>query len=162
MAITVGTNSFIDVAYADSFWQDRNGQDWATASQGAKEAALIKATDYVNTLYEWPGTIADESQELSWPRVGAFDREGRKLTGIPEAIKKATAYLAGKAVEGSILFEVGDEQPIEQLKAESVEIHYMEGSGGGGSNSESVYNYLTRVLSLIVNTNSNQVRLVRV
>lgn len=155
MALTVGTDSFISVADADTYWSKRSNSDWTAADPSDKETALINATDYLNNAYDWPGVLADTDQALSWPRDSAYDLEGRKLTGIPKPIEDATAYLAGQSVAGTVLFEVHG-QAEKRLKAGSVEIEYMDHSTKGNT-----YEYLKSILSVLTYTGSSQIRLVR-
>lgn len=97
MAIIVGTDSYVSVADADTYWSDRNNLDWATADIADKEQALREATVYIDGSFEgsWIGEHPGaSSQVLAWPRNGAVDSEGRSVTGIPQRVKDATARLA--------------------------------------------------------------------
>lgn len=157
MALTEGEDTFVSVADADTFWSNRNDTDWTNASQEEKEAALRDATVYIDNEYDWPGSIADANQDLSWPRDEAYDSEGRKLTDTPQAVKDATAYLAGQAVKGEDIFSVQDKSSqIKSLAAGSVAIEYED-----HASAERVFEYLKSILSRITNTSSNQVKLVR-
>lgn len=160
MALTVGSDTFISIADADSYWQARNDTTWANATTAEKEAALIIATEFLNNRYDWPGTIADTSQELSWPRIDAYDVEGRELTGIPTAIEDATAWLAGYALDNELFSVSGKEDIISRVKAGSVEVEWsaLETLNDGSDD----FNYLQTILSHIVYVGSSQVRLIRV
>ena len=158
MSLTVGENTFITVSDADSFWSDLNDSDWSNADQAEKESALRKATVFIDKEYEWPGHIADDTQKLSWPRDNAYDDEGRHLTDIPQAVKDATAYLAGQQVKGNEIFQVrGKDNRIQSLKAGPVEIEYEE-----HAQAETIFDYLRSILSDITNTSTSQVPLRRV
>lgn len=97
MAIIVGTDSYVSVADADTYWLDRNNSVWAAAATEDKEKALRFATEYIDGSYdgrwigEHPGAA---SQVLAWPRNGAVDSEGRSVTGIPQRAADATSRLA--------------------------------------------------------------------
>ncbi len=97
MAIVVGTDSYVSVADADTYWLDRNNSVWAAAATEDKEKALRFATEYIDGSYdgrwigEHPGAA---SQVLAWPRNGAVDSEGRSVTGIPQRAADATSRLA--------------------------------------------------------------------
>ena len=71
MTLTVGTNSYLSVADADSYWSARNDSTWSGASTAAKEKALIEATQYIDGAYSFIGSIATSNQSLAWPRYGA-------------------------------------------------------------------------------------------
>lgn len=97
MAITVGTDSYVSVADADTYWSDRNNLNWTTADIADKEKALREATVYIDGTFEgrWIGEHPGaSSQVLAWPRNGAVDSEGRSVTGIPQRVKDATVRLA--------------------------------------------------------------------
>ncbi len=57
MAIIVGTDSYVSVADADTYWTDRNNLDWATTDVADKEKALRDATVFIDGSYEgrWIG-----------------------------------------------------------------------------------------------------------
>lgn len=113
MAITVedGTivanaNAYCDVAYVTAYASAR-GLDFAGGSAD-QEAAIIKATDYIDARYTFNGARVSAAQELAWPRTGAWDRsEGIEIgsTVIPSALKRAVAELAVKAFAGTELVE---------------------------------------------------------
>ncbi len=101
MAIIVGTDSYVSVANADTYWSNRNNSAWAAASTADKEKALRFATEYIDGTYEgrWVGEHpGSASQVLAWPRNGAVDSEGRDVTGIPQRVADATARLALEAL----------------------------------------------------------------
>jgi len=147
MSLTQGENSYIEIQYADDFWADRGNPDWENATQPEKEQALVLATDAIDSSYVWPGRLEDNSQQLSWPRSGAEDKEGRPLDGIPKQVKKATAYLAAKQVGGAELFGES-EQAKKRVKAGDVEVEWQDGSGPAG-NYPSSYQFISNLLSPI-------------
>lgn len=94
MTVSVGVDVYIDVAEADTHHAALGQQEWAAADLAAREAALLKATRYLDGRYRWVGLLADLGQPLGWPRIGAYDSEGRYLEGIPAGIARACAELA--------------------------------------------------------------------
>jgi hypothetical protein len=78
-SIVANANSYVSVANADAYFSARNNTTWAAYSTAVKEAALLYACQWLNSRYEWPGVISDVTQELSWPRDGAEDSEGRDI-----------------------------------------------------------------------------------
>lgn len=97
MAIIVGTESYVSVANADTYWTNGNNSTWSAATAADKEKALRFATEYIDGSYEgrWIGEHPGAaSQVLAWPRNGAVDSEGRSVTGIPQRVADATARLA--------------------------------------------------------------------
>jgi len=145
MAYTYELNgdSYITVSTADAYHSDRNRSEWSSLSQSEKEAALRRATAYLDQGYKYKGQINDTDNSHAWPRTNVEDGEGRDIdsTTIPQRIKDATAELAYiDAVEAELLptDEGGETQAV---KAGSVEIEYSHGQGTGTS--------LTRIDRLI-------------
>jgi hypothetical protein len=71
-------NSYASVATADAYHADRGNTAWL-AEQAAKETALVRATQYIESRYRgrWPGTrLKLRDQRLEWPRYGAFVNYG--------------------------------------------------------------------------------------
>lgn len=96
----VDATSYIDVAYADSYFTDRNVSSWA-GTTAEKQAALIKATDYIET--RWAGRFLgyrefSDVQALSFPRLLLKNKEGKQILGIPDNLKKAVAEYAVRAL----------------------------------------------------------------
>lgn len=94
MAVTAGTDVYADLAEADAYFVDRDVAAWPAATVAAREAALRRATAYLDGRYRWVGILAVASQPLGWPRLSAWDSEGRPLDSIPTRLKQACAELA--------------------------------------------------------------------
>ena len=103
MAITVedGTglaeaNAYISVADADSYHAARGRSDWQEHLSGAKESAIVRATDYLDSVYRrrFVGTRGSSTQSLEWPRSGVCDENGSVIANVPTDIANATAELA--------------------------------------------------------------------
>lgn len=108
MALTLGTDTFITLADANTYHAARLHADAWTAPIGTndngdpiplpdatKEAALRMATAMLNR-HRYAGRITSITQALAWPRTGVTDPEGRPIpsSGIPAALAHATAELA--------------------------------------------------------------------
>jgi hypothetical protein len=109
-----GSNSFVDVAYADAYFAGAGQAVWV-GDDVAKEAALIRAGRYLNGL-RWQGSKFDFRHSMCWPRFGVpvADMEGSislypsgfgyglywNTNEVPEPVKQAQCeaalrYLAG-------------------------------------------------------------------
>jgi hypothetical protein len=101
-----GANAYAGVEFADGWLGDRGHADWPQGPGEGKEAALIKAADYLNGL-RWYGrkAKAGEPRAMAWPRVGARDADGDDIPEglVPFAVKAANAYLARLALIGTDL-----------------------------------------------------------
>jgi hypothetical protein len=101
-----GANAYIEVAYADAYFTDRGVTAW-TGDTSAKQGAIIRATDYIETRWgdRFKGSpeFLDPRQPLGFPRHRLYDRAGQLVEGIPENLKKATAEYALRALAGELM-----------------------------------------------------------
>lgn len=96
MTITTGTDTYLDVDEAATYFQNRlHSQAWAAATDPDRENALRTATTLLDAL-DYHGARATSSQSLAWPRRGMRDRDGCLLPfdAIPAAIPAACAEWA--------------------------------------------------------------------
>lgn len=96
-------NSYISIAEADTHHGDRNQTAW-TGTDPVKQAALIKATDYVDKRFgkRFRGFRESKTQGLEWPRIDAFDNDDflySDVDRIPRNLKKAIAEYALLALQ---------------------------------------------------------------
>lgn len=115
-------NSLITVAYADGYFADRYITTW-TGSDAQKQAALIKATDYIETRYpelSFNGTRLVETQALSFPRSYLYSKLGVLIEGVPEGIKKAVSEYALRALSADLISDPGTEVPNTKRRKQKV------------------------------------------
>lgn len=101
-------NAYITEAFADTHHADRGNTVWAGLTTGVKEAAIIRATDYIDKRFgkKFRGIRQAKDQALEWPRLDAFDDDGFLLSGtdeIPRKLQRATAEYALRAVIYQVL-----------------------------------------------------------
>lgn len=91
--------SYINVEYANAYFSARAIGAW-TGSATVKEAAILRAMDYVETAWKYLGArqYPGNPQALEWPRVGIYDDQGQEIVGIPERLKRAVAEYAVRAL----------------------------------------------------------------
>ena len=111
-------DSFVSVAYADTYFTTRGVTAWASLTN--KEALLIKATDYIEAVYSesWKGVTLNDTQSLSFPRI--ID----DATVYPDRLLKAVCELALKANDGDLLVDV-EQRTIEE-KVDVITVKYAE------------------------------------
>lgn len=88
-------NSYVLVAEADLYFADRGVGTWATLNTAQKQAALVKATDYLDQRYgsRYVGVKYSATQSLEWPRLDSnFDTDE-----IPPKLKYACFEYALRA-----------------------------------------------------------------
>lgn len=99
MALTKGVNSYVTVAEADAYFEDRlDAAAWTSAKSSEKSKALVTATSYLDSL-EWTGVAVSHAQSLAFPRAGGYfdPRLGANVSfdaNTPSRVIKATYELA--------------------------------------------------------------------
>nr|HPG64642.1 hypothetical protein [Saccharofermentans sp.] len=113
MALVKGTNSYVTVAEANTYFSDRlDAAAWVAADDVIKAQALVTATGLFEDL-RWAGVAISESQPLAFPRTGSyFDPRLGTFVYInnetPGRISKATNELALHLLENdSVLDDTG-------------------------------------------------------
>lgn len=89
--------SYVSVDDADEYFSVRlHSEVWAAADEAKKQSALVMATLSLDRLVTWYGEIAADTQALCWPRIGAFDAQGRLVAddAIPAAVVAAVCEQA--------------------------------------------------------------------
>ena len=83
-------NTYIALAYFNTYWTDRGNATALALTDAQKEVLLIKATDYVETVYyqKWLGDKFTATQNTEFPRTIELVN-----VGIPERLKKASGFL---------------------------------------------------------------------
>lgn len=135
------------VTEADAYHLARGNTGW-TGSPEAKEAALQRATDYVDGRYRrmtgggcWVSMFrgkrtAGRDQDLEWPRTGATDSEGNEIPDdeVPEEVEHATyeAALLELTTPGSLSPVFVAAQQVTKEKVGPVEVQYSEAKQEGG------------------------------
>lgn len=94
-------NVLCAVAHANNYHALRGNDKWADLDTLEKEAALVKATDYLTQMYRgrWKGVRSTHTQALDWPRAGVEQPDVAHCFildaySIPNQIKDACAILA--------------------------------------------------------------------
>ena len=101
-------NSYASVEYADDYFSARGVSAWAALETEAKEQALIRATDYIDNIFQWYGKKLTTEQALRFPRQNIKDYEGQDITGIPAVLKQAVCDAAVLTSGGTELFETAE------------------------------------------------------
>lgn len=161
MTVTVGTDTYISVATADSYWSARNNSAWASASTAEKEKALREATQYIDGAYSFIGTQNIENV-LAFPRFDVFVRTGNfagksyDSNTIPPQVEQACAELALEALTARLV-EVKDRGGmIKREKVDVIEVEYLDFAPSGKT-----YNFVTMLLKPLLLGGANTVSLVR-
>ena len=102
-------NSYTSLEFADDYFSARGVSEWQVLEISKKEQALIKATDFVDNIYQWYGKKEFEHQALRFPRIELRDYEGIEIKGIPTCLKQAICDAAILVSNGTELFQTQNE-----------------------------------------------------
>jgi DnaT-like ssDNA binding protein len=132
-AAAANANSYCLVSEADAYHETKlYGTTWnESVNVPAKIQALVWATSLLDRYFEWVGSVSTDTQALRWPRVGAYDRDGRLLTttGIPTDMKNATAELARWLIVSDRTAESASSGgDVQRVKLGSMEVEYVAGT----------------------------------
>ena len=116
-SIVPGANSYADVVDADAFQTDRGRQAWLDSDTSVKEAALVRATDYIDGRWElrFSGDPLGDVQELAWPRQFVkYPTTGNPFPTdeVPDDIVNATILYADQTI--------GDGQDLANMEELSI------------------------------------------
>lgn len=162
MAFTVGTNSFVSLADADAYFLDRVNATWAAATPANKQAALIRATDYLVQKYtgRWVGGITATSQSLPWPRIGVVTSDGISISSsaIPTAIANATSELGLRGLSNANLFadQAAGKENLKRNKTDVLEKEYFQ-----GGSTQRTYTIVSEMLKDYVVSTGNAIPITR-
>lgn len=140
------SESYCSVAFATTYWSNRNDTVWAALTTAAQEAALRIATTFMIELYRmrWKGRRVLISQALDWPRVGVVledfgGSQGRhgfgsyglfqvSYTIVPNELQAACAEMAYRAMGSSSALATDLEQMVLSEKVGPIEVEYNKDS----------------------------------
>jgi hypothetical protein len=156
--VVTNANSYVTVAVADTYFENLGQTLWTeTVADEAKEAALVKATTYMQERFRllWRGSRVEALQALDWPRRGVpipdfFDPFFRQVnvplqfqdtvfignTVIPEEVKQAQMMLAFSTIDSAgastVVLQGSLGRKTKREKVGSLEVEYMTAEDGGG------------------------------
>lgn len=95
-------NSYVDVAFADTYHDDRANTAWASASAVNKITGLIRAWQYIDTVNTFFSARINDTQNTEFPRNALYDRRGTKINPIPTQVKYAQSEYALRALSKTL------------------------------------------------------------
>lgn len=98
----VGANAYITVQEFKDYHADR-GADTSAFDDEAIEAAIVRATDYLDQRFNFVGKKRlGRDQTTEWPRSDAWDRDRYYINDIPPEVKEACAEYALRALAAEL------------------------------------------------------------
>jgi hypothetical protein len=117
------SNAYADIPYVYGYLLGEQLEAWEALEEPEQEAAIIRATRYIDSL-EFYGTRKTLEQGLSWPRFNVT-YEGFEITGVPAAVKKATAEAVGLVLDGAEFFSDEADVKIASEKVDVISVSYQ-------------------------------------
>jgi hypothetical protein len=116
--------SYASVSFANTYFTALNNASW-TGADTVKEAALRKATSYIDSNYDFAGYKRTKEQALQWPRSWVeVDGYAIESDLVPLAVQRATAELALKSLTTTL--EPDIERAKTRTKVDVIEVEYSE------------------------------------
>lgn len=139
-----GANSFAGLAEADAYHAARLTAAWTgEVTDAQKEAALIRASDWLNRKVTWAGHKISRTQRMAWPRLGVTTHDGAiPADEIPAQVVDACCELAGFFVEQDYLAPLDRGGDIASLGVDVISIAY-----NGTAPAETVFPSLSGLLA---------------
>lgn len=117
--------SYVTTAFVDAYFVDRNNSTW-TGTAAVKQAAVIKATDYIDRRYVFIGWTRNTTQGTEWPRNDAIDRNDRIISGIPVEVEEATAELALRSLSTDLSPDPVVDASLGEVRFTSIKVGPIE------------------------------------
>jgi hypothetical protein len=124
--LVANANAYISTAEFDAYWSDRNDEASVDIDLAVKEAAIIEATQYIDTRFCFKGLPLNsvvDGQDTQFPRKWLYDARGDLTEGLPKLLKDAAAEYAKRAAASPLYVdpETDDSGGQVILKRERVE-----------------------------------------
>lgn len=147
-------NSFVTLDETEEYHETRGNSSWlSNTDDDAKEAAIIRASDFINTL-NFKGVRYTGDQALCFPRSNLYDAEGYLLaeTAVPAKVKAAQQEAALKELlsPGCLTVDQKRGGRVKRKKIDVLETEYFEGAP---SDTLSEYVVIRRLLKGLLKSN---------
>lgn len=135
--VVAGANSYVETSVVDTYCSDRNYASWASLATAEKEAAVLRAMTYIDSL-PFKGYKTAATNPLQWPRIYVYEDSAYvpdpvdwayygdiSYREIPDALKKATCHAAWlESVTPDVLLQTGTTN-IKREKVDVIETEYF-------------------------------------
>jgi len=123
------TNAYASLSIADAWFMERAISVWFEADEEVREAALLRASEWIDTMFVFAGRPEDTTQQRAFPRIDLFLQDGRAVIGVPEAVLEAVYTLALAFLEDDETAEaaLGISPRLQHQKAGGIELRFVTG-----------------------------------
>ena len=105
----IDSNSYVSLEYADDYFTSHGVSIWSEKTEEEKEILLVKATDYIDNIFDWNGIKSTKEQGLNFPRLGLFDKDGYKVEDVPKQLKDSVCEAVTVVMSDKELFQSASE-----------------------------------------------------
>ena len=135
-AASLSANSYVTVAEVDTFVSNLGLTGWSTLSTDAREQAILRGMDYVET-FSFKGVKMDWANPLEWPRYGVWDdsyygstedwssEELAFYQEIPKGVKNAVCRAAYEESQSTGCLQSNTTSNIRREKIDVIETEYF-------------------------------------
>lgn len=102
-------NAYVTIAYTDDYLTSHGNSAFSSLTQTQKEVAIVKATDYIDNVFDWYGKKKKQTQGLNFPRVDLYDKDGYEITGVPKVLKDAVCEAVAIIIKDTEMFKTESE-----------------------------------------------------
>lgn len=102
------------------------GGAWRALDLATQEGRARRATSTIDRENAFRGSLKNEDQSLSFPRVGLYDKDGRVILGIPRVIEEAAAELAFFLKDYDFISD--EEASVQEVKVGPIDIKMASSS----------------------------------
>lgn len=121
--------SYLSLPAADAYHLAFGNTAWNSATDAAKEAALRRATQYLDSHYQFSGEPLTTTQALSWPRV-LPDLPGPRWAWPVKRVQDSCAELALRALSGALTADQGSAQ-VKSEEVGPIKTEYFQSAQDG-------------------------------
>lgn len=130
-------NSYVDVSFADGYFNSKGASAWVALTEEQKQAALVNGTQYADLRYGYklPGRPVNKDQALALPQSQLNDRFGDPVVGIPAQWKRAVCEYALLGVSKPLIPQPAQPAGVESkmIKVGPITTSYKYTSGSAVS-----------------------------
>ena len=158
--------AFASVAFADGYFQSLGTPDaWANATEQDKEKALRHGAIYMESVYgnRWGGYRVIDTQSLSFPRDGMYDRNEFLVDSdiVPDPVKRANAELALRHLQGTELLPDRDQTGSVNMERIVVDVIEIETRNSAPTIEKPVFDSITMMIDRYFKTSRGMTRIRR-
>ena len=151
-ATALSADAYLSLEEANQYCAVRDMTSWANASEAARRAALLKASDWLDNLFRFRGEKLSPSQQRQWPRRGAGGAFSHSPSALPPAViqvvmELALAFLVSDD-EAARYIGIGNEITRERIGDVAISYDHRRPAGGTRA-SQLLSAYLERSVQLV-------------